>query len=66
MYNHTPEHYICPFCYLVKGEENDWIYSRQADVFYRDAFMTDFIPSHSWPNNHANAITILNLCYENP
>lgn len=65
MYNHVPEFYTCPFCLLAKGEDNNRIYSRQADVFYRDAFVTAFVPSHSWPNNHGNVIIIPNAHYEN-
>lgn len=64
MYNHAPDSYTCPFCRLAGGDDHD-ILSNQADVFYRDEFLTALIPSHTWPNNHGNVIIISNQHYEN-
>lgn len=65
MYNHAPASYICPLCILAKGDENKDGLSSQTDVFCRDAFLTAFIPLHTWPNNPGNAIIIPNAHYEN-
>ncbi len=65
MYNHAPESYACPFCILAKGDNILPGVSGQSDIFYRDAFLTAFIPLHTWPNNPGNAIIIPNAHYEN-
>jgi len=36
MYNHAPKDYICPFCLIVKCIENEHLYTKQADIVYKD------------------------------
>jgi histidine triad (HIT) family protein len=43
MYNHSPDNYICPFCLVSKGIENEHVYTSQDEVIYRDDFITAFI-----------------------
>jgi histidine triad (HIT) family protein len=48
MYNHIPEGYICPFCLIVEGIENEHLYTKQSDIVYKDEFVTAFIASCWW------------------
>jgi histidine triad (HIT) family protein len=65
MYNHAPENYICPFCLLVQGIENEHLSSVQTDIIYHNKWVTAIIGSHQWPNNAGNVIIIPNEHYEN-
>jgi len=65
MYNHAPEGYICPFCLVAEGIENDYVRTRQSDVIYRDDFITAFINVATWGINKGNVIIIPNHHYEN-
>ena len=64
MYNHAPSDYDCPLCRFLRGED-DPIYSRQADIVYRDEHVTALMSSHHWTNNPGNVIVIPNQHYEN-
>lgn len=65
MFNHEPLNYICPFCLVVSGIENNSVQTKQADVFYKDDFITAFIASFWWTNNKGNVIIIPNKHFEN-
>lgn len=66
MYNHEPKNYICPFCLIVKGVENEKVYTKQADIIYKDKFVTAFVSAGWWPNkNKAHIIVIPNKHIEN-
>jgi len=65
MYSHAPENYICPFCLLVQGIENEKVYSVQSDIVFKDKSVTAFIGSHQWPRNHGNTIIVPNEHFEN-
>lgn len=65
MYNHAPDGYICPFCLLVKGVENEHVLSVQSDIVYRDATVTAFVSVRQWPNNQGHVIVIPNEHSEN-
>jgi histidine triad (HIT) family protein len=65
MYNHTPDRYLCPFCLLVQGIENEGAFSVQSDIIYQDGSVTALIGSHQWPNNHGNVLIVPNEHFEN-
>jgi len=65
VYNHAPENYICPFCLLIAGIENEHVYSVQSDIVYHDQSVTAFIGSQQWQNNHGNTIIVPNEHFEN-
>jgi histidine triad (HIT) family protein len=65
MYTHAPENYLCPFCLLVQGVENEYVYSARSDIIYQDESVTAFIGSHQWSRNHGNTIIIPNEHFEN-
>ena len=65
MFNHAPDGYICPFCLIIQGIENEHVYSVQNDIIYCDETVTAFIGSHQWPNNHGNVIIVPNEHFEN-
>ena len=65
MYHHAPDNYICPFCLLVEGIENEHLYSVQSDLVYQDAVVTAFVSSHQFPNNAGSVLVIPNRHFEN-
>ncbi|MEK4104712.1 HIT family protein [Paenibacillus sp. FSL R10-2791] len=65
IYNHAPEGYTCPFCLLVSGIENEHVRSKQADIIYKDHYITAFIASHWYPNNEGHVLIIPNQHIEN-
>ena len=65
MHHHAPDNYVCPFCLLVKGIENEHVYSVQSDIVYRDEVVTAFISSHQFPDNTGNVLVIPNRHFEN-
>ena len=65
MYNHAPEDYICPFCLVAQGIENEHVYTRQTDVVYRNNAVTAAISSHQRPNNRGLVVIFPNQHFEN-
>ena len=65
MHNHAPENYVCPFCSLIRGDENEHSYSTQDDIVLRNASVTAFIGSHQWEGNHGNVLIAPNEHFEN-
>lgn len=65
MYNHEPDRYICPFCLTVNRVENEHSYTKQADVVYRDEYITAFIAASWWKNNKGHVIIVPNKHIEN-
>ena len=65
MYNHAPVGYICPFCLIVQGIENEHVSTVQNDIIYHADKVTAFIGSHQWHNNHGNVIIVPNEHFEN-
>jgi len=65
LYSHAPEGYICPFCLIVEGIENEHVQTKQSDVIYRDEFITAFVNVATWGINKGNVIIIPNHHYEN-
>ena len=65
MYNHQPEDYICPFCLVVEGVENDLVSTKQDDVVLRSNLATAFICASWWPNNLGHVLVIPNQHFEN-
>jgi len=65
MYNHAPEGYVCPFCLVVRGIENEHVWSKQDDVIYRDECITAFVSAGGQPNNKGHVLVIPNGHYEN-
>lgn len=65
MYNHAPNGYICPFCLIAKGIENENLYTKQTDIIYKDDYVTAFIGAGWWMNNKGHVIIIPNSHFEN-
>ena len=65
MYNHAPEGYVCPFCSIAEGIENEHRRTKQSDIVYRDEFITAFMNVASWGINKGNVIIIPNRHFEN-
>ncbi len=64
MYNHEPDHYICPLCQIAKGETTDHG-NQEEEVFYRDETITAFIAGKWWRSNLGHVIIIPNKHIEN-
>ena len=65
MYNHAPNDYVCPFCLLVKGIENEHNSVKQTDIVYQNDEVTSFIAMRKWPNNVGHVLIIPNQHFEN-
>ena len=64
-FSHQPEGYVCPFCRVVAGHDNDGEWTKQADVVWRDDVVTAFINASFWPGIAGPVIVIPNEHYEN-
>lgn len=56
---HFSKRTSCPFCLIVKGVENEHLYTKQDDIVYRDDYITAFIASDWWKNNKGHVTIIL-------
>ena len=65
MTSHAPAGYICPFCGLVRGIEDQHVLSTSSDIVYRDDTLTAFISSGQWPRNQGHVLIIPNAHFEN-
>jgi histidine triad (HIT) family protein len=65
MYSHEPPGYICPFCLIAAGTDDQGIWTKQSDVVYRSDTATAFISARWWPNNAGHVIIIPNQHIEN-
>lgn len=65
MYNHAPDGYVCPFCLVSTCIENEHVQTKQADIVYKDDFVTAFISAGWWVNNKGHVIIIPNAHVEN-
>ena len=65
MYRNAPSAYLCPFCVVALGQENEHVLTRQGDIVYRDGDLTAFICSHQFEKNAGHVLVIPNTHYEN-
>ena len=65
MYSHAPQGYVCPFCLVAQGVENEHVLTKQADIIYRDELITVFIAAGWWENNKGHVLIIPNKHFEN-
>lgn len=63
--SHQPDGYDCPFCRVVRGEDADARYTRQADIVLRTEKVTAFIAAAWWPENPGHVLVIPKAHYEN-
>ena len=65
VYNHEPPDYICPFCKVVAGLEDEASYTVASDIVLRTNLVIGFISWHWWPRNPGHVILIPWDHYEN-
>ena len=65
MYNHEPEHYVCPLCQISKGEETQKGGNQEASIVFRDKFITAFVAGKWWRSSPGHVIIIPNQHIEN-
>ena len=64
MYNHAPKDYVCPLCQIAKAQITEKG-SQEADVVYRDEFLTAFIAGKWWRASPGHVMIIPNEHIEN-
>lgn len=64
MQHHAPPGYVCPFCLIAAGVENEHVWTKQQDVVLRDDLVTAFVAAGWWPNNAGHVIIVPNQHYE--
>jgi histidine triad (HIT) family protein len=61
---HAPHGYACPFCAIVRGEDNPpW--TVQEDIVLHDARTTAWINGRWWANNPGGVVVVPNEHVEN-
>lgn len=65
MYNHAPENYKCPICLAIRGVESDDTLLKQADLVFKDDFVSVFINSFWIETAEGHVIVVPNEHYEN-
>ena len=65
MDNHAPQDYVCPFCSLIEGVENESVHSRRDDFIFQDDTVIAIVSSHQWPNTPGNVLIIPREHHEN-
>lgn len=58
MYNHSPHQYLCPFCLVSQGTENEHVITKQQDIVYQDDTLIAFVSPQWWPKNQGHIIII--------
>ncbi len=64
MPHHAPQGYLCPFCTVARGEDDERVMTKQAEVIYADARITAFISAGGWIPNGCHVLIIPNGHYE--
>jgi len=64
-YRNAPEDYICPFCLVAEGIENEHVRTKQSDIIFSDDYITAFISADWWGNNKGHVLVIPNKHFEN-
>jgi len=65
MYSHQPENYICPFCLIINGIENENTLTLQSHIVYQTEIVTAFVSSHHFTQQGMNVLVIPNQHHEN-
>ena len=63
MFNHQPTDYICPFCQLISGQENE--FNIPEDVVFQDSNTLAFVSPKWWPKNPGHVLVIPKTHVEN-
>ncbi|PRY36092.1 HIT family protein [Umezawaea tangerina] len=63
MFNHEPEGYQCPFCFLLDGGDTEL--DDQRDVVLRTDRATALVASTWWRGNEGHVLVIPNAHHEN-
>lgn len=56
MQKHEPPGYICPFCRLVQGQDDE--INQQDNIIFQDEEVIAFVSSKSWQKNPGNVLVI--------
>lgn len=59
MISHRPDDYVCPFCRIANGEQ------QQSEIVYQDAEVLCFESRDWWPNNPGHVLVVPTEHFEN-
>jgi histidine triad (HIT) family protein len=62
---HAPEHYQCPFCWIVSQCINQTAWPEELCVVYHDPRVTAFLSMHHYAGIRGNVLVVPNQHYEN-
>ena len=65
MYSHKPKGYVCPFCLVVEGVENEDVLTLQSHIIFQNERVTAFVSSHQFTERGMNVLVVPNEHYEN-
>ena len=65
VFRHAPSGYDCPFCAVVRGEDQPPPWTVRSDVVYRGETTTAWVNSRWWPNNSGTVVVVPNRHVEN-
>src|SRR5579884_692372 len=63
MFNHEPPNYDCPFCKLIRGEDDE--INTQEDIIYQDKNTLAYVAPKWWINNPGNILVVSKEHIEN-
>ncbi|MFA5932542.1 MAG: HIT family protein [Microgenomates group bacterium] len=63
MFNHEPSGYLCPFCKLAQGEEDE--INKKEYIVYEDKNTLAYVSPKWWINNPGNVLVISKKHVEN-
>lgn len=65
MFIHQPPDYICPFCLILDGIENEHVLTLQEHIIYRNTNTTASVSSHQFMQTGMNVLIVPNKHFEN-
>ena len=65
IYSHCPRDYVCPFCLVIAGIENDYVLTLQDHIVFKNQQVTAFVSSHHFMEQGTNVLIVPNEHYEN-
>lgn len=63
MFNHEPQNYVCPFCKLISGVDDE--INTQENVVYQDKYTLAYVAPKWWKNNPGNVLVVPKTHIEN-
>lgn len=65
MYSHADPNYDCPFCKIVRGEDDSGDWTKSDEIFFRNEHVAAFVSPLWYPNNNGHVIIVPTKHIEN-